>query len=82
LYKFKTHPLFVYSFKGKFVDIGLDLTSEWTVRNSGDPDNTYNQLISEKSRFPDEIDVFTDGFRLGEDTVDLVGCAIFSLCPN
>jgi len=53
LYKFKTHPLFLFPFKEKFIDIGLDLTG-WTARDNGDPDNTYNQLIAEKRQSPEK----------------------------
>jgi len=47
LLKFNIHPLYTYLFKKMFINSSIDFKSEWLAGDSGDPNNTFSQLISE-----------------------------------
>jgi len=76
IHKYKIHPLYSFSFKGKFSYTIFDLSSGWRTKESRNPNHVFHQLIREKNTKYEKIDIFTDGSKFlgkkGENAVDCV----------
>jgi len=78
LHKFKIHPYFTFSFKEKFIQTKIDMISGWRIKECGELDKTFNQLIKEKKKSPEEIEICTnDSKSIVGINENLVVCAIF-----
>jgi len=55
----------------------------WRTKESGEANNVFFQLISEKKASSEEVEIYTNGLKsIVEEDDDLVGCAIFVLQFN
>jgi len=78
LYKFKIHPQFTFSLREKFIHTNFDQSSSWRAKNSGNPNETFFQLISDNKNFIKKLDIYTNGSKFSiEQGNNRVGCAIF-----
>jgi len=55
------HSVFIYLFKSEFCMFDMDFGL--VARDSGDPNETFHQLVSDRRLGPNKVDMFTYGSR-------------------
>jgi len=78
LFKSRIHPYFAFPFKDRYIISDFDMISGWKAKESDDPNSMFAQLIREKDRSLEELEIYTDGSKsLIDGSDNSVGCAVY-----